>query len=166
MKGKWRLPTWMRIGFVVLSLAMAALSFGMAHTGSYFPAPASLASLSGRLEQASSSQGEVRFALEGQPFVFNTRAAGVDTAAVLDALQASPHAAVVLVYDTKTVSLPGPRRRGEVYALAADGKDIFTVDDVANAIRREDRKGWVIGAVFLLCAAGLGRSVLRPRRAS
>jgi hypothetical protein len=157
------LPRSLLIAFSGLGILMAGVAFLLAASGSYLPEATSLHRISGKPQHPTIDKGELHFGLEGMPFSFDTREGTVDVAAVADSWRKQAPTSAVVIYDAKTLNVTKVPTHFDVYALTLDDHAVFTVDDVASAVRRGDRRGWLVGSVLLLCAAGLGRSAMRRR---
>ncbi len=155
------LPRSVLIAFSALGIVMACVAFISAAFGSYLPEPTSLHRISGKPEHLIVDNGVLHFGLEGMPFSFNTREGTVDAKAIGAAWREQAPTSAVVIYDAKTFNVTKEPSHFEVYALTLDERQAFTVDDVENAVRWGDRRGWGVGALLMLCAAGLGRSAMR-----
>jgi len=155
------LPRGLLIAFSGLGILMAGVAFLSAARGSYLPEATSLHRISGKPQHPTIDKGDLHFGLEGMPFSFDTREGTVDVAAIADRWRKQAPTSAVVIYDAKTFNATKVPTHFDVYALNLDDQAVFTVDDVEGAVRRGDRRGWFVGSVLLLCAAGLGRSAMR-----
>jgi hypothetical protein len=157
------LPRKWLIAVAVLGVVMAIVAFVTSAIGSYLPASISLHRVSGTPEQPVVSGNILHFRLKGMPFSFDTREDMVDVRAMEAAWRKQPPTSAVVVYDATTLNTTKPPTHFEVYALTLDGREVFTVESVSSAVRWNDRRGWGVGAVLLLCSVGLWRSAGRQR---